>query len=198
MKGKSSYIAPSAVICEGVVIGEECNIGDGVHISRHNTICDRVSIGDFTGFSSQIHCYNDCNIGKFCAIGAGAVLAGPPHHLDLISISNRLKFGDGFVPFRNYTVIGNDVWIGANVVIRANVYVGDGAVIGANSTVLNDIPPYAIAHGSPAVVNRYRFSPSVIKELLELKWWDIPSVSDLTLPIDVMMAIDFLREVTRK
>ena len=49
-------------------------------------------------------------------------------------------------------VIGNDVWIGANSVVLAGVTIGDGALIAAGSVVTKDIPPYAIAAGTPAKV----------------------------------------------
>jgi len=52
--------------------------------------------------------------------------------------------------------IGDDVWIGAGSKILMNVKIGNGAVIGANSVVLTDIPEYAIAVGSPARVVKYR------------------------------------------
>lgn len=45
--------------------------------------------------------------------------------------------------------IGNDVWIGANVVVLDGVTIGDGAIIGAGAVVNRDIPPYAIAVGVP-------------------------------------------------
>lgn len=51
--------------------------------------------------------------------------------------------------------IGNDVWIGANVVIMDGLKIGDGAVIGANAVVTKNIPPYAIAVGIPAKVIKY-------------------------------------------
>ncbi len=46
-------------------------------------------------------------------------------------------------------IIGNDVCIGHKVTIMGGVRIGNGAVIGANSVVTKDIPPYAIAVGSP-------------------------------------------------
>lgn len=52
--------------------------------------------------------------------------------------------------------IGDDVWIGVGAKILHNVKIGKGAVIGANSVVLSDIPEYAIAVGSPARVVKYR------------------------------------------
>ena len=53
--------------------------------------------------------------------------------------------------------------------------IGNGAVIGANSTVTSDIPPYAIAFGSPAKVVRFRFSEDIISRYLDLEWWNFPS-----------------------
>lgn len=49
------------------------------------------------------------------------------------------------MPFKGDTVIGNDVWIGQNATILPGVHIGDGAVIGANSVVGSDIPPYRAA-----------------------------------------------------
>lgn len=45
--------------------------------------------------------------------------------------------------------IGNNVWIGGNVVICPGVKIGDNAVIGAGSVVLRDIPAWTIAAGNP-------------------------------------------------
>jgi acetyltransferase-like isoleucine patch superfamily enzyme len=55
-------------------------------------------------------------------------------------------------------VIGNDVWIGANVSIRGGVTLGDGSVIAAGAVVVEDVPPNAIVGGVPAKVLRYRGS----------------------------------------
>lgn len=52
------------------------------------------------------------------------------------------------------------------------VRIGDGAIIAAESVVTKDVEPYTIVGGNPAKVIRKRFSPEVIQELLEIKWWD--------------------------
>ena len=68
--------------------------------------------------------------------------------------------------------VENDVWIGHGSKILSGVSIGDGAIIGANSLVTRDIPPYAIAAGSPARVIKYRFDEQTIEKLLEIRWWD--------------------------
>ena len=70
------------------------------------------------------------------------------------------------------TVIGNDVWIGQNVTVMPGIHIGDGAIIGTNSVVAKDIPPYSIAVGNPCRVVRKRFDDELIELLLKLRWWD--------------------------
>ena len=52
------------------------------------------------------------------------------------------------------TRLGDNVWLGANVVVTSGVTIGERSVIGANSVVTTDIPPYSIAAGAPARVLR--------------------------------------------
>ena len=123
-------------------------------------------------------------IGKFCAIARGVefVMNGANHMLDCIStypfeIIDEFKglaapFGNR--GFRGDTVIGNDVWIGQNATVLPGVHIGDGAIVGANSVVSKDVPPYAVVVGNPAVVKKYRFDEETIDLLLKLKWWDMP------------------------
>ena len=49
-------------------------------------------------------------------------------------------------------LIGNDVWIGCDVMLFGGVRVGNGAVIAANSVVTKDVPPYAVVAGNPAKI----------------------------------------------
>jgi chloramphenicol O-acetyltransferase type B len=121
-------------------------------------------------------------IGKFCSIASGAtfVLGGNQGHradwitafpfywLPSLEISDSL---DGFEG-KGDTVVGNDVWIGAEALILPGVRIGDGAVIGARAVVSRDVSPYAIVVGNPAKEVRKRFSERQVEILLRVRWWD--------------------------
>lgn len=73
------------------------------------------------------------------------------------------------------TVVGNDVWFGMESVVLPGVTVGDGAIVGARAVVTRDVAPYTVVAGNPARPVRRRFPEAVIRELLEIRWWDWPS-----------------------
>src|SRR6202044_2012738 len=52
------------------------------------------------------------------------------------------------------TRVGDNVWCGAHVVITSGVTIGERCVIGANSVVTEDLPPFSVAAGAPARVLR--------------------------------------------
>lgn len=147
-------------------------------------------------------------IGKFCSIARGVefVMNGANHMLDCLS-AYPFEIIDEFQglsrPFgmrgnRGDTVIGNDVWIGQKATILPGVHIGDGAIIGANTVVSKDVPPYAIVVGDPGAVKKYRFDEETISLLLELKWWDKPieEVKKL-IPILSSNTIDFKEELKK-
>lgn len=54
-------------------------------------------------------------------------------------------------------VIGNDVWIGDNVIISTGCcQIGDGSILAAGAVVTKDVEPYCVVGGNPAKVIRYR------------------------------------------
>lgn len=120
-------------------------------------------------------------IGKFCAIAKGVefVMNGANHSMCAVTTYPFYIMGGGWESFppdelthKGDTVVGNDVWIGQNVTVLPGVHIGDGAIIGANSVVASDIPPYTVAAGNPCTVKKQRFSDEMTSYLLELRWWD--------------------------
>ena len=88
------------------------------------------------------------------------------------------------------TIIGNDVWIGENVTIKNGVKFGDGVIVGYNSNVTKDIPPYCIVGGNLARIIKKRYSDEIITKLLKIKWWmwsedQIKENSDLFIKGDI-------------
>lgn len=54
----------------------------------------------------------------------------------------------------NPVTIGDDVWIGGNVVINPGVTIGSNVVIASGSVVVKDIPSHVVAGGNPCHVIR--------------------------------------------
>lgn len=100
------------------------------------------------------------------------------HKVELVNkygiYKENAKFENSNIRDNKPIIIGNDVWIGANVVILPGVKVGDGAIVAAGAVVTKDVAEYAIVGGVPAKLIRYRFSENVIQKLLEIKWWNWP------------------------
>lgn len=118
-------------------------------------------------------------VGKYCSIAKDVhVFANWDHRVDWIStypFKAIWNLGhDGHPGGKGPVAIGNDVWIGWGAIILSGVTIGDGAVIGARSTVTKDVPPYRVVAGNPAIEVRKRFTDEQIAALLRIRWWDWP------------------------
>lgn len=171
-----------------------------------------IVVGDFTYFADTdfekhvTHHYDFIGdkliIGKFCQIGAGVefVMNGANHQMNAVSTYPFYIFGSWDqsapskedLPFKGDTVVGNDVWIGQNSTILPGVHIGDGAIIGLNSVVTRDVPPYTIVAGNPAKAVRKRFDDELIDLLLKLKWWD-KSVEEINALIPLLSCSDLAK-----
>lgn len=135
-----------------------------------------------SGPSTIIH---NCIIGRYCSIASGVSIGLENHDIYKFSthpIVNNLKGYQNNLK-KGKTIIGNDVWIAAGSVILEGVKIGDGAVVGANSTVIKDIPPYAVVVGSPSKIIKYRFNKEIIEKIYKYKWWNL-DYKDLIKNID--------------
>ena len=142
-------------------------------------VLSHVDIGDYSYLSGNAIVSNT-RIGKFCSIGPNFFCGWGVHPIDGISTSpvfysSKAKFTfseEDKVEEHPQITIGNDVFIGANVTVLEGVTIGDGAVIGAGAVVSKDIPPYAVAVGSPIQIKKYRFTEEQIRQLQHIAWWD--------------------------
>lgn len=124
-------------------------------------------------------------IGKFCSIATGVkfMMGGNQgHNYSWIASYPLDDFKANFVnsearsskafQLKGDTVIGNDVWLGAECLIMPSIHIADGAVVGARALVTKNIGPYEIWGGNPARLIKKRFSDENIQKLLQIKWWD--------------------------
>ena len=114
---------------------------------------------------------SNVQMGNYCSLAPGVQIGGMEHSWWWGSTSTRLSNKN---IYDVKVFIEDDVWIGANAVIRKGVRVGRGAVIGACSLVLTDAPPYSIMIGIPARISRKRFPDSVIEQIEKTEFWRYP------------------------
>lgn len=130
--------------------------------------------GKFTSYSGvRIPCPNHVKIGKDTSINHGALIDACGRKRIIIGENCMIGpyvvirsadhiFKDISRPMREQghiygnIIIEDDCWIGSHVTITKNVKIGKGSVIGANSVVTKDIPPYSVVMGVPARVVRSR------------------------------------------
>ena len=133
----------------------------------------------FCGYDCQI--YNS-DIGSFCSIADNVIIGPSSHPYNWVggspvfysgkdSVKAKFSEFDREVSLR--TVIGSDVLIGINAIIKGGVKIGHGSIIGMGSVVTKDVEPYTIVGGCPAKIIKKRFNDNIILGLLESKWWEI-------------------------
>ena len=142
---------------------------------------ERIKVGKHTYGDININDFNPTTgkskiiIGNYCSLGKNTVfLLGGGHYYNKISTFPFLNKAYGVEESldKGNIVIEDDVWIGMNVTIMSGVKISRGAVIGTNSLVTKNVPPYAIVGGVPAKIIKYRFNndPKIIKELSKINY----------------------------
>ncbi|MFA5303071.1 MAG: hypothetical protein WC393_00855 [Candidatus Nanoarchaeia archaeon] len=145
--GKGAYLGRCDILAQGPIsIGKNCIINDYVIL---NSKTGYINIGDGSSVNSFSVIYGNggVEIGKNNAI-AQAVKIVKNHKIPKYKHEGYVKLSE------KKTIIGDNVWLCANVVVVDGVKIGSFSVIGANSLVSRDVPESVIAAGNPAKVLR--------------------------------------------
>lgn len=153
MKLPSSVTAPWAQkIRYALVRNFIAKCGKDVNIESNAGFNPELEIGDRSGVGVNCRLSGRIIIGNDVMMGPNCIMRTYSHAHDRIDIPMNQQ---GFEP-EQVMHIGDDVWIGTNVIILPGVNIGSHCIIGAGAVVTRDVPDYAIVGGVPAKVLRYR------------------------------------------
>lgn len=142
------------VLASGVWIGDDCEL------STRETI----SIGAHTSLQNRSTVLGHVTLGAGCVCAPNLYISSAWHHfeddapLPIRWQDAQASASAAGAALSRPVAVGEDCWIGINVVIAPGVHIGRGCVIGANSVVTRDLPPYSVAAGVPARVIRQRLA----------------------------------------
>lgn len=157
-------------------LGRWCEIGRGARILNS-------TLGDYS-YCDRFADIANTTVGKFANIAAMTRIGPTDHPMTTASLHHFLYRSEyywddtardeAFFAARaaRRTVIGHDTWIGHGAIVKPEVTVGNGAIVGAGAVVTRDVAPYTIVAGNPARVLRRRFDETVAARLERLAWWD--------------------------
>ena len=106
-------------------------------------------------------------VGKDVYVGEDLIIVDEPSDRGMVCIGDRAAVSPRvtlvvssrpnlsriapYVPVKHAAIaIEKDAWLGTGVVVLPGTRIGEGAVVGANSVVTQDVEPYTIVGGSPA------------------------------------------------
>ena len=149
--GCGAVVRPFTTIYAGSVFGDRLQTGQGASIREDNVVADDVSIGtnavlEFGNrIGNRVHIHSGCflemvTIEDDVFVGPNTVFTDDPHP------SNCPRYKD----CKGGAVVRRMARIGANVTILPGVVIGENALVGAGSVVIDDVPPGVVVIGNPA------------------------------------------------
>jgi acetyltransferase-like isoleucine patch superfamily enzyme len=136
--GKDTRIWQFAVIFDGAVIGENCNI------CAHTLVENGVTIGNNVTVKSGVYLWEGTVVADDVFIGPNATFTND-------AMPRSKVYPETFSGIS----IKQGASIGANATLLPGVTVGREAMVGAGAVVVSDVPDYAVVVGNPAKVIRY-------------------------------------------
>ena len=135
-------------------IAKKC--GHHVNIERHAFFGKGfdIELGNYSDLGIDCHVPNNIKIGNYVMMGPKCyILPNDTHDTSRLDIPMQQQ---GRIMKTGRTIIGNDVWIGRQVLFTGGKNIGDHVVIGAGSVVCKDVESFAILGVNPIRVIKYR------------------------------------------
>jgi acetyltransferase-like isoleucine patch superfamily enzyme len=149
--------------------GVELDIDGQVFISEDATVEGKVKIGNRSFIAGEAQVAMEVTFGEHCTLNAGAVVRGKVTIGDGVRIASGAQiigFNHGIDDLekpiyqqahtRVGIEIGDDVWVGANVIVVDGIKVGPHSILAAGAIVTRDVPPWSVVGGNPARVIKDR------------------------------------------
>ncbi|MGO4770123.1 CatB-related O-acetyltransferase [Flavobacterium sp. W22_SRS_FK3] len=134
------------------------NIGGKCKISKD------FEAGEYSYVGNNCLIYPGVSIGRYTMLAQNVQIIGADHNYNIPGVPSTFSGR----PNLKKTIIGRDVWVGANSIIMAGIKIGDGSIIAAGSIVTKNVDSFIIVGGVPANFMRKRFE-SINDEFLHLK-----------------------------
>jgi len=209
---KAVWKESGTVLGSGSSINIEANICNPIHLSGNSKIHHGCRVDKYVKINWDVILFPNVHVGAYTSIARNVQVGVANHPVDWLSTSSFQYNNANFPLDEDYlslnkkkhlhhpkTIIGADVWIGSNAIIKSGVKVGHGAIIGGGAVVVSDVEPYSIVGGVPAKLIKKRFSDQTIDKLMGLKWWLMPIVCLKNIEFDnIDMAIEQLEEIKLK
>jgi len=127
----------------------EC--GKRVRVKHNADVSPSIKVGDYSELGTNSRIQAGAQLGRYVIMGPDVKIYCRNHIFEDCDTPIALQ---GKVT--KTTIVGDDVWIGANVVLVAGVNIGSHSVIAAGAVVTKDVPEYSVVGGNPAKVLRDR------------------------------------------
>lgn len=152
--GKGCYLEGG----DNIAIGKDTFIGEGSELLAYHAHFDRpldsrLIIGEHVRITARcrITCAGTVRIGNDALFGPDVFITDHNHGMDPEAPGG---YSPQDITIKDVTV-GEGVWLGQRVCVLPGVNIGAHSIIGTNSVVTRDIPPYSMAVGAPARVIKH-------------------------------------------
>lgn len=165
VRGSFEHLGPASIVQAPVRIegSHRIRIGTGVFIGTGSWLQTlhkpghppgRLIVGDHTKCSGLcvISAATQITLGRAVLLGRNVTIVDHNH----ASADPTLAIAEQGIDKLRPIAVGDGAWLAQNVVVCSGVSIGPHAVVGANSVVTHDLPPYCLAAGAPARVIRHR------------------------------------------